>query len=657
MKREILEMRASKRDKFKKYTLAEFVFSCGIRKAMRKNPRFYNGSSGTLILVVPDGATPDDYVKPACMLVEPLSNDSRFNESIYAVVTIEKEDSPREAAKKLLRLASKPKAILFAENQDEIPPEFLLQADAVISIEPPSPSHLAAGCRVLFGIKITEQQAAEVLSYPLTAVWSAIKKYRPICETLEKLKAYTPAKPVPTLTGPNPRRLEDMHGYGSAKQWGLNLAADIAAWKAGELDWEDVDKGLLLSGPPGCGKTIFAEALATTCGVALVASSLAQWQARGHLGDMLKAMRADFAKAVKNAPSILFIDELDSAGDRNTLQGDNASYGIQVINALLECIDGSGGRQGVVVIGATNNPQSIDIAILRSGRLDKHVVIPYPGFADRCKILSEYVGDSIDTESLKPIAKVLEGFTGADIAQIVRDAKRNARRSKSKLSISHIQDRVPATIKLTESERYLTAIHEAGHAIVGLQLDVGQPESVTIKDSFIPHANGSDLGITVFKFPNQASNPRQYYLNHIAMLMAGMAAEKVIFGDIYDGAGGGEGSDLQRAADLASEMVAEMGMGDNIAYFTSRNASTREKLRRENKIIEAGVNKILTEQLARSEAILVEQEDKLKSFADRLCREGILNIDDICQILNGKTECPITIAVSGSDQSRFAQKS
>ena len=226
-------MRNPVTNKRAKQTMADFVFSCGIVQAIRRYPRFYHGSTGTIILIVPEGASQHDYVKPACLLLDPRPEDFRSFESPYAVFTIDGDESPREAAKKALQLASKSKAILFSENAEEIPSEFLLQADAVISLSPPSPKHLAAGCRVLFDVKMSDEQAVEILTYPLNAVWSSIKRHRSIAETLEKLKTYTPPKPDPELAKPAPRRLEDMYGYGSAKDWGLNLAADLAAWKAG----------------------------------------------------------------------------------------------------------------------------------------------------------------------------------------------------------------------------------------------------------------------------------------------------------------------------------------------------------------------------------------------------------------------------------------
>ena len=180
---------------------------------------------------------------------------------------------------------------------------------------------------------------------------------------------------------------------------------------------------------PGPGKTIFAQALASTCIVPVHLHSLARWQAKGHLDDLLKAMRRAFEEAKADAPCILFIDELDSFGDRERLGGHNEQYSREVINGFLECLDGAEGREGVVVVGATNLPDKIDPAIRRPGRLDRHVVIPLPDLEARKGILRHHLGDALPGADLTEAAERLEGASGAVIEQVVRDARRIARRS------------------------------------------------------------------------------------------------------------------------------------------------------------------------------------------------------------------------------------
>ncbi|WP_292492059.1 ATP-binding protein [Mesorhizobium sp.] len=183
--------------------------------------------------------------------------------------------------------------------------------------------------------------------------------------------------------------------------------------------WQDVDRGILLSGPPGTGKTTFAGALARTCDVHLVLGSLGRWQAKGHLGDLLKAMRAAFDEARKNAPSIIFIDEIDAVGDREKYSDHNAQYCTEVVAALLECIDGADGREGVTVVGACNHPHKLDAALVRAGRLDRHVHIPLPDQQGREGILRWHLQGLLPDADLSGIAAKTAGWNGASLEQLV----------------------------------------------------------------------------------------------------------------------------------------------------------------------------------------------------------------------------------------------
>lgn len=213
-------------------------------------------------------------------------------------------------------------------------------------------------------------------------------------------------------------RLRDLSGYGAAKAWGMRLAADLTDYKAGRLTWEDVDSGLLLSGPPGCGKTFFATALASECGVPLIRSSYADWEAGTGGGNLIaKSIKRAFADARKAAPCILFIDEIDSVGARGG-RAHNSGWFDVVINALLAELDGAEPRPGVVVVGATNHPDAIDPALRRPGRLDRHIEIPKPTIDDLKGILAHHFGK-------------LAGLAGAPIVVSPLSASIQARRRLS----------------------------------------------------------------------------------------------------------------------------------------------------------------------------------------------------------------------------------
>jgi len=224
--------------------------------------------------------------------------------------------------------------------------------------------------------------------------------------------------------------LSDLHGMDEAVQWGQALARDLKAYARGDLLWVDIDRGALLAGPPGVGKTTWARALARECGVPLVLGSFATWQTAGsgHLGDMLSAMRRCFDDAKRQAPCLLFIDELDSAGSREQFKGHNESYNRQTLNALLELLAGVDDREGVVVIGATNDASAIDPAIRRAGRLDRLIRVELPTPTALQAIFRVHLGpENLSDADLKPIARMAMGFSGADVEKTVRGARRRAR--------------------------------------------------------------------------------------------------------------------------------------------------------------------------------------------------------------------------------------
>lgn len=196
--------------------------------------------------------------------------------------------------------------------------------------------------------------------------------------------------------GKNHVFVERLAGYGDARRWALDLKTDLEAYKDKEVEWSDLSSRLLLSGPPGTGKTTFARALCNTLQVPLIATSVARWLETSHLGDVLAAMNTTFEQATESAPCILFIDEVDNIGSRGS--GDRAydDYWASIVNRVLELLDGAAKTEGVIVVGATNRPDKIDPAILRSGRLERHIVIPAPDTAALVQIIAHHLGSDLD---------------------------------------------------------------------------------------------------------------------------------------------------------------------------------------------------------------------------------------------------------------------
>lgn len=190
--------------------------------------------------------------------------------------------------------------------------------------------------------------------------------------------------------------IESLSGYGAARDWALDLKTDLALWRDGGLSWDEMSTKLLLSGPPGTGKTTYARALCNTLQVPLLATSVAHWLEPGYLGDVLKRMSAAFELATARAPAILFIDEIDGIGSRQSSGGRSYDdYWVSVINRLLELLDGASKTEGIVVVAATNLPEKIDPALLRSGRLETHVRVPLPDIDTLVEIMAHHLGTDL----------------------------------------------------------------------------------------------------------------------------------------------------------------------------------------------------------------------------------------------------------------------
>jgi ATP-dependent Zn protease len=611
-------------------SISRYLAYCVIMRACRPYPQVRRGMPVVIALVLPAGADLDIY--------EDAARHAGYGPAIAhggtnstEVVSRDGNRKQRNDADLSTALARQSRVFLLAKDLACVPDSFHLASDAVVHVGPVLPRQVIAAAKVCLGLTVTPDQAEFIATMPLPVIVAALRRGRSVTAGIDLMKRATAPKPgeasVPTL--------DDLHGLGEAGEWGKELAKDLADWKAGTIGWGDVDRGILLSGPPGTGKTTFAGALARTCGAHLVLGSIGRWQAKGHLGDLLKAMRAAFDEAKANTPSIVFLDEIDAVGDRAKFDDRNADYSTQVVAALLECIDGADGREGVVVVGACNHPDKLDAALVRAGRLDRHVRIPLPDAKGREGILRWHLQDLIPGADLSGIAAMTDGWSGASLEQLVRQGRRKARRQRRDLMVDDLASELPISEPIPEDVQRRSAVHEAGHAVVGLHLDAAILVSVSIARTIIPNVTElQDGGGVVFR--EKASvreRTRGQLLDGIAVRLGGLAAEEVIMGDRSAGGGGMPGSDLHSATLSALLFEASYGLGEGFAYIASDDPEELFAAMKFDRYLHARVDKVLAEQFARAKRIVEGHRQEVERIAEAVLANGTLSADEVIELV------------------------
>jgi len=337
-----------------------------------------------------------------------------------------------------------------------------------------------------------------------------------------------------------------------------------------------IPTGALLIGPPGTGKTLLARAIAGEAGVPFFTISGSDF-VEMFVGVGASRVRDMFADARKNAPCIIFIDEIDAVG-RHRGVGTSGGHEEreQTLNQLLVEMDGFDGKEGIIIIAATNRPDVLDKALLRPGRFDRQIEVPYPDIQGREKILEVHmrgkpIGADVDVQY---IARGTPGFSGADLANLVNEAALlSARRNKLKITLREFEDARDKvmmgaerrTLAMSDEEKAMTAYHEAGHAIVGLNMEGSLPIH---KATIIPR--GRALGMVQYMPErDQISQSRQEMIARMAMAMGGRAAEEIKFG--YDKVTSGASSDIEQVTRIATAMVTEWGLSDEIGPIAYKN--------------------------------------------------------------------------------------
>ncbi|MDX1039162.1 AAA family ATPase [Sinorhizobium medicae] len=532
------------------------------------------------------------------------------------------------------------RAIFIAPPDYNLDDDERLFSDSILDLKPRTRRHAEAALRRA-GLPLSDRDVDLLLSEPWPRLVKAFQDRRHPMLALERLRTHSrmPSKPAPEVSKSLGPTLADMHGYGPALEWGTNLAKDLADYKAGVLPWSDVDNGVLLSGPPGVGKTMFVSALANSCQVPIIYGSVSEWQEAGALDSHLKAMRASFAEAREKAPSILFVDEVDTFGDR-TETDRNRGYLRAAMAGFLQLLDGFDRREGVVVIGACNYPNQLDPAIRRPGRLDRQLEIALPDARSRLSILAFHSGLDLDQSQAEKFGMATNGLSGADIEQLVRDAKRVARRRVEVLSGDHIVEQLPTVAELPEEFLRALAVHEAGHAIVAFEIGYGRVSEVRISRYRI---DGKPGGLGYVQYGQTGARPMTSadYRNAIAVCLGGIAAELEIFGSFSDGASGSETADLNRATELATILEGGLGMGHTLVV---EDQVQLERLRTYNPEFRRHVHGVLQSEFERAKSAVRARRTALDAIVEQLMDATVMSGDEVFEIMDRHRRPTVSLA-------------
>jgi len=414
-----------------------------------------------------------------------------------------------------------------------------------------------------------------------------------------------------------------------------------------------IPKGVLLVGPPGTGKTLLAKAIAGEANVPFFTISGSDF-VEMFVGVGASRVRDMFEQGKKNAPCIIFIDEIDAVGrHRGAGLGGGNDEREQTLNQMLVEMDGFEANEGVILIAATNRPDVLDPALLRPGRFDRQVVVPNPDVVGREKILKVHMRKTPLAEGVEPrvIARGTPGFSGADLANLVNEAAllaaRKGRRTVSMQEFEEAKDKVMLgserrSMVMTDDEKRLTAYHEAGHAVVALHCPASDPIH---KATIIPR--GRALGM-VMRLPegDRISLAREQIYADLRVACGGRIAEELIFGE--ERVTTGASSDIRMATDMARRMVTEWGMSDKLGFlaynadeqevFLGRSVSQQKNVADSTaSIIDGEIRRIVDDAYGAATKILKKHNDQLERLAQGLLEYETLNGEEIQIIVEGGT--------------------
>ncbi|MBJ3786400.1 AAA family ATPase [Devosia sediminis] len=473
-------------------------------------------------------------------------------------------------------------------------------------------------------------KSEDIAGVGLIQAMAAIRADTTAASCLKRLRAAGTPAAVDPLVQAAPL-LSELRGYGEVGAWGERLVKDLDLWRRGELPMSAIQRNAVLAGPPGVGKTAFVRSLAKTAKIPLFASSMGTLFATtsGYLDSVIKGIDALFANASRVAPALIFLDELEGIPSRSTLDTRHASWWTPVVNHFLTVLDGStsSAAANLIVIGATNHPDRLDPALVRQGRLDQVLWISPPDETELVHIYRQHLGAELADADLSGVAALSLGHTGADVVGWIKSAKAIARSQTRPMMLADLVEAVCPTSSMSQEDNYRVAVHEAGHAVAADVLNTMQVKSIAL-------TGGSIGGRVIYEKDSKPILSLQDNLDFVVQLLAGRAAEEMVFGTVSGGAGGSNESDLARASALVASCHLSWGLGASLMFMAEPQDALAVALR--NPSLIRALDAQLAELYSKTLELVHAHRSSILAVAELLVRDRAISGDQFDHLMRAR---------------------
>lgn len=580
--------------------------------------------------------------KSLCLVIETKSDDwvapverflrqaGGFTKSVAKTAELARRRDDSTAPEVLRLLSQGDRVAGVASRFSYLPDSMVSAADIRVELPPITREIIETVIKRMCGRRVTVSAAVARLGF--SELVSCLRAGDTAKANIERLERTAAASRTITAIGDVPH-IRDLHGYGAAQVWALELIEDVEAWRRGEIEFDAIaSRNVVIGSAPGMGKSSYARSLARSLNMPLVATSVGAWFANspGHLDSVIKQIDQVFSAAASAAPAVLLLDEIDAVPDRARLDSRGADWWLPVITHLLTTLDSavSGVADKLIVVGATNHADRLDAALVRPGRLDRIIHIGTPDAEALAGIMRQHLGPDLAGEDLSEVASLAIGATGAHVVGWVRAARRTARNARRPMLLSDLLNVIAPPDNRPVDLVDRIALHEAGHAVAAHVLKLASVLSVSIV------AQGGAGGVTVLDFDGDLPT-RVDVEKTVVQLLAGRAAEEVLLGEPGTGAGGTASSDLAIATRTLGLLHLGAGLGEDLTFRADAESvpAVLSMSRRHGDAVEADLRRLY----ARSLELIRENAPRVRAVADALIERRHLGPAGFLEVVDRTT--------------------